>query len=48
MMPRRALLASVIPAQAGIHTGERLLSLAGVAAMDSRLRGNDGGVRHAR
>ncbi len=48
MMRSSACSLTVIPAQAEIHTGERLLSLAGVAAMDSRLRGNDSGVRHAR
>ena len=34
----------VIPAQAGVHTGDLLGAIAGVAAMDSRLRGNDGGL----
>jgi hypothetical protein len=33
-----------IPAQAGIHMGERPGSIAAAEVMDSRLRGNDGGV----
>jgi hypothetical protein len=32
----------VIPAQAGIQTGERLGVFGTVVPMDSRLRGNDG------
>jgi hypothetical protein len=48
MMLRGTHPSFVIPAEAGIHTGEPRKSPRAARLMDSRLRGNDGSGRRTR